>query len=178
LPPFIVQLCLSFASGVCLTLIPDMSKHIGIANKGLFFGISTGASLAIRLVAGRASDIYGRVNVMRWSAVGVIISMAMLGFGQTMPIFYVASIIYGLSWGMNTPTLSAWTVDLVDAENRGRGLATMFISLELGIGLGAFFSAKIYQNDFSRIGLSFLVSSVFAAFGLIYLFFQKNKTAS
>jgi MFS family permease len=178
LPPFIVQLCLSFASGVCLTLIPDMSKHIGIANKGLFFGISTGASLAIRLVAGRASDIYGRVNVMRWSAVGVIISMAMLGFGQTMPIFYVASIIYGLSWGMNTPTLSAWTVDLVDAENRGRGLATMFISLELGIGLGAFFSAKIYQNDFSRIGLSFLVASVFAALGLIYLFFQKNKTAS
>ena len=175
LPPFIVQLLLAFASGVCLTLIPDLSKHIGIANKGLFFGISTGASLTIRLVAGRASDTYGRVVVMRWSAVGVIISMAMIGFGQTMPIFYAASIIYGLSWGMNTPTLSAWTVDLVDEKNRGRGLATMFIALELGIGLGAFFSAKMYQNDFSKMGVSFLVSSALAAVALAYLVFSDFK---
>jgi MFS family permease len=175
LPPFIVQLFLSFASGVCLTLIPDLSKEIGIANKGLFFGISTGASLAIRLVAGKASDTFGRVVVMRWSALGVIISMALIGFGQTRPIFYVAAILYGLSWGMNTPTLSAWTVDLVDEDNRGRGLATMFIALELGIGLGAFFSAKLYQNDFSRIGISFLLSSVFAVLAMVYLLFQKNK---
>lgn len=175
LPPFITQLLLAFASGVCLTLIPDLSKHIGIANKGLFFGISTGSSLAIRLIAGRASDTFGRVNVMRWSAVGVIVSMAMIGFGQTMPIFYAASIIYGLSWGMNTPTLSAWTVDLVDDENRGRGLATMFIALELGIGLGAFFSAKMYQNDFSKMGDSFLVASGLAVLALVYLAFQKNK---
>ena len=175
LPPFIVQLLLAFASGVCLTLIPDLSKHIGIANKGLFFGISTGASLVIRLVAGRASDKYGRVMVMRWSAVGAIISMSMLGFGQTVPIFFAASIIYGFSWGMNTPTLSAWTVDLVDDENRGRGLATMFIALELGIGLGALFSAKMYQNDFEKMGISFSVSAVLAVVALGYLFFQKEK---
>jgi MFS family permease len=175
LPPFIVQLLLSFASGVCLTLIPDLSKEIGIANKGLFFGISTGSSLAIRLVAGKASDTLGRVVVMRWTALGVIISMALIGFGQTMPIFYLAAILYGLSWGMNTPTLSAWTVDLVDEENRGRGLATMFIALELGIGLGAFFSAKLYQNDFSKIGISFLLSSFFAVLAMAYLLFQKDK---
>jgi predicted MFS family arabinose efflux permease len=92
-----------------------------------------------------------------------------------MPIFIIASIIYGLSLGMNTPTLSAWTVDLVDDENRGRGLATMFIALELGIGLGAFFSAKMYQNDFSKIGISFSVSAVLAVVALVYLFFQKEK---
>jgi MFS family permease len=175
LPPFIVQLLLSFASGVCLTLIPDLSKHIGITNKGLFFGISTGASLAIRLVAGRASDQFGRVLVMRWSSVGIILSMAMIGLGHTMPVFFVASILYGFSWGMNTPTLSAWTVDLVDENNRGRGLATMFIALELGIGLGAFISAKLYDNDFSKIGISFLVSAVLGVVALVYLLFQKNQ---
>jgi predicted MFS family arabinose efflux permease len=107
--------------------------------------------------------------------VGVIISMAMIGFGQTLPIFYAAAIIYGLSWGMNTPTLSAWTVDLVDAKNRGRGLATMFIALELGIGLGALLSARLYQNDFSRMGLPFLLSSFLAILALLYLIFQKEK---
>jgi MFS family permease len=178
LSPFIVQLFLSISSGTCLTLIPDLSKHIGIVNKGLFFGISTGASLVIRIVAGRASDTYGCVRVMRWSSVGVIISMAMLGYGQTMPIFISAAILYGLSWGMNTPTLSAWTVDLVDDENRGRGLATMFMALELGIGLGAFFSAKMYQNDFEKIGVSFYVSSAFSVLALVYLLFMKEKKSA
>lgn len=175
LPPFIVQLLLSFASGVCLTLIPDMSKHIGVANKGLFFGISTGASLAIRLIAGQASDKYGRVAVMKWSSVGIIVSMALLGFGQTFPLFVVSAIIFGLSWGMNTPTLAAWTVDLVDKNNRGRGLATMYIALEVGIGLGALFSAKLYDNDFSKIGIAFWVGSFLGLVSLGYLFFRKTK---
>jgi predicted MFS family arabinose efflux permease len=113
--------------------------------------------------------------VLRWAAVGVMISMTMLGFSQTIPVFVVAAVIYGFAWGMNTPTLSAWTVDLVDTENRGRGLATMFIALELGIGSGAFFSAKMYQNDFSKLGLSFSVSAVFGALALVYLLFQKDK---
>ena len=85
------------------------------------------------------------------------------------------SIFFGLSWGLNTPTLSAWTIDLVDANNRGRGLATMFIALELGIGLGAFFSAKMYNNDFSKMGISFLVSAGLALVSLVYLLFQKDK---
>jgi MFS family permease len=178
LPPFIVQLLLAFASGVCLTLTPDLSKHIGFNNKGYFFGISTGASLVIRLVAGKASDQFGRVLVMKWSAVGVIISMGLLGFGQNIPIFIAAAIFFGLSWGMNTPTLSAWTVDLVDTENRGRGLATMFIALELGIGLGAFFSAEMYRNDFSKIGLPFTLSAFLGVLALIYLFFQPKVKAT
>ena len=175
LPPFIVQTLISFASGVCLTLMPDLSKHIGIANKGLFFGMSTAASLLIRLVAGKASDQYGRVLVMRWSAVFMIIGMTIIGLEQTIPIFMTTSIFFGLSWGLNTPTLSAWTIDLVDADNRGRGLATMFIALELGIGLGAFFSAKMYNNDFSKMGISFLVSAGLALVALVYLLFQKYK---
>ncbi|MDZ7881144.1 MAG: MFS transporter [Saprospiraceae bacterium] len=175
LPTFIVQLLLSFASGVCLTLIPDLSNHIGIANKGLFFGISTAASLAIRLIAGQASDKYGRVAVMKWASVGVIASMALLGFGQTFLIFVVAAIIFGLSWGMNTPTLAAWAVDLVDENNRGRGLATMYIALEAGIGLGAFFSAKMYDNDFAKIGTAFWVGSFFGLVSLGYLFLSKEE---
>lgn len=175
LPPFIVQTLISFASGVCLTLMPDLSKHIGIANKGLFFGISTAASLFIRLVAGKASDKYGRVLVLRWSAVLMIIGMTMIGFEQNIPILITTSIFFGLSWGLNTPTLSAWTIDLVDADNRGRGLATMFIALELGIGLGAFLSAEIYQNDFSKMGASFFLSAGLALASLVYLLFQKDK---
>jgi hypothetical protein len=44
------------AYGVILTLIPDWSHHLGIANKGLFFMVFTVTSLLIRFGAGKASD--------------------------------------------------------------------------------------------------------------------------
>ena len=68
----------------------------------------------------------------------------------------------GLKWGLVSP------------ENRGRGLATMFIGLEAGIGIGALVSQKIYNNDVSRIDLPFYAGAVMALSAFIYLMFQKN----
>ena len=176
LPPFIVQLLVSVSSGVCLTLVPDLSKSVGISNKGLFFGISTAAALVFRIAFGRASDRYGRIIVLQWAAVSIIVSMLLIGFGTALSYtgFVVAAVIYGFGWGMNSPTLQAWTVDLVDAEHRGRGLATMFIALEAGIGLGAWLGQMLYRNDLSRIGLPFYGSAVLGGVALVYLFFSKK----
>ena len=84
------------------------------------------------------------------------------------------SAIFGIGWGLGTPTLSAWAVDLVAPENRGRGLATMFIALEAGIGIGAWLSQMMYRNEPSRIGLPFEVAAFCALAALIYLFFKKK----
>jgi MFS family permease len=173
-PTFIVQFLVSFASGAVLTLIPDFSKHLGIANKGLFFGIYTFSSLIIRLVAGKSSDKYGRVNVLMWSSLAMVLSMILIAQAQTPFMFWIAAIIYGFSWGMNSPTLQAWAVDLSPPEARGRGLATMFIALEFGIGIGAWVSQWIYHNEVSQIGYPFYLSGVFAFFAFLYLIYQKR----
>jgi MFS family permease len=174
MPTFIFQFLVSFASGACLTLIPDYSKMIGVPNKGLFFAIFTGSSLVIRLVAAKSSDKYGRVPILQLSALAQLISMFMIAWMPTFPSFVVASIIYGLGWGMSTPTLQAWAVDLVAPENRGRGLATMFIALEAGIGVGAWVSQALYRNDPSRMSLPFEVSGLLSIAALFYLFFRKK----
>jgi MFS family permease len=174
-PPFLVMLLLSYAYGVCMTVVPDMTKAMGIANKGLFFGVSTGASLFIRVSAGKWSDSFGRIIIMKWGALGVIISMAMIGIAHDFNLLMVASVIYGAGWGMASTTLQAWTVDLVPDASRGRGLATMFIALEAGIGLGAWTSAILYDNDMARIGWAFLVSAVLGVVALGYLFWWKRS---
>jgi MFS family permease len=155
-------------------LIPDLTKHIGLANKGLFFAIFTASSLVIRLVAAKSSDKHGRVLVLRWAAFTTVVSMALLAWNPSVTNFIIAAIIYGIGWGLNTPTLQAWAVDLVPPESRGRGLATMFIALEAGIGVGAWSSQALYRNDVSQIGLPFEVSALFAFAALVYLFFRKN----
>jgi MFS family permease len=174
-PPFLVMLLLAYAYGVCMTVVPDLTKAMGIANKGLFFGVSTGASLFIRIAAGRWSDTFGRIVVMKWGALGIIISMAMIGMTTNFNWLMLAAVIYGAGWGMASTTLQAWTVDLVPDQHRGRGLATMFIALEAGIGSGAWSSALLYGNDFGRIGWAFLVAAVLSAGALGYLFWWKQE---
>jgi MFS family permease len=175
LPTFIVQLLLAFASGAVLTLSPDLSKHLGITNKGLFFGVFTFSSLIIRILANKTSDRRGRVYVLKWSALAMVIAMVLIARAHDFTSFMLAAIFFGFSWGMNTPTLQAWVVDLVSSENRGKGLSTMYIALEAGIGIGAALSQYLYNNQIEQIDLPFYVSGVLAALAIVYLFFHEKK---
>ncbi|MCU0339020.1 MAG: MFS transporter [Spirosomaceae bacterium] len=174
---FIVMFSVSFASGVILTLIPDLSKTLGIENKGLFFTVYTVASLAVRVFASKVSDTHGRVPVLLFSVVVLAIGMAILGFTQSEFGFWAAAILFGVSWGLNTPTLTAWTIDLSHPDFRGRALATMYIALEAGIGVGAWWSGWWYGGDLSRMSFAFYVSAVLGALSFGYLLWWRNQKA-
>ncbi len=171
LPPFIVLLLQSFGYGVVLTLISTLSTSLGITNKGLFFTVYTLASLAVRLIFSRSSDRYGRVPVLTVSAILLAVSMALLIVAQSPVIFWTAALLYGFSGGMNAPTVQAWTADLADEATRGRAMATMYIALEAGIGLGALGSGWLLNHSVGQAGLtaSFGLSAVLALVATGYL---------
>lgn len=167
--PFVVMLLQSFSSGVVLTVIPALGTSVGLTNKGLFFTVYTVASLLIRLVFSRASDRYGRVPILAISTVVLAVSLVMLAFAQSQAMFFAAAIIYGLSWGMNSPTLQAWTVDLSADATRGRALATMYIALEAGIGLGAVLAGWLFTTLSWGIQASFALGAFFTLIAALYL---------
>ncbi|MFC2124180.1 MFS transporter, partial [Bacteroidota bacterium] len=144
IPPAIVIMLTTFSFGVILTIVPDLSDHLDLPNKGIFFAIFTVTSLITRILGGKASDIYGRIPILMVACVVYIVSLILLGMSDTLIWFYSAAALYGIGVGFNTPTAFAWTIDLSDEEHRGRGMATAFISLEIGIGMGAILSAWIY----------------------------------
>ena len=92
LPAFVVMLLLCFSSGVILTLVADQTKLLGMTNKGLFFTISTIASLLVRVLFSKTSDKYGRIPVLIISAVLMIISMIMFAVVDSVTVFVLASI--------------------------------------------------------------------------------------
>lgn len=159
LPPFIIQLLQAFSSGVVLTVISALSTSLHITNRGLFFTVYTVASLAIRLLFSRSSDRYGRVPVLFISSTILAVSMVLLILTDSTIWFWSAAICYGMSWGMNTPTLQAWTADLSDERTRGRAIATVYIALEAGIGLGAVASGWLLNQVGIEAGIN-------ASFGL------------
>ncbi|AKD55258.1 MFS transporter [Spirosoma radiotolerans] len=179
LPPFIVLLLQSFSSGVILTVISEVSTPLGITNNGLFFTVYTIASLVIRLVFSRTSDRYGRVPVLFISTIVLALSMGMLMLTNSTTWFWASAVFYGMSWGMNSPTVTAWTADLSDEKTRGRAMATMYIALEAGIGLGALASGSLHNHILGKPGVdaSFAVAGFLALIAVAYLswFWRKNR---
>lgn len=176
IPPSVVMMLSVFSFGIILTIIPDFSEHLQIENKGYFFSVFTLSSLAVRLLAGKASDKYGRVIVLKISSVVIAIAMIYLGFANSTTTFLFAAIIFGLGVGMNSPTVFAWTIDLSNEKHRGRAMATMFIALELGLGTGALFSGFFYNNKAAMFPYTFWSGGILAVLSFIYLqFVYKEK---
>ncbi len=173
--PAILMLLTVTMFGAVITLIPDYSKGLGIENKGLFISIMTVSTVVTRLFTSKLSDVKGRVYSCKIGTSFWIIGATLLIFRQ-IELFYLAAIFCGFASGINSPALFAWAVDVANGERAGRAMATLFIALEIGITIGAFVSAFIYDNVFVNFSLVFLFIGILCAAALAYLFFGVKKT--
>jgi MFS family permease len=171
LVPSLILLFTVFSFGTVLTIIPDYSEYLGIANKGLFFAVFTLSSLGIRIIAGKTSDKYGRIPVMKVATLSMALAMVIIAFAQTKAMLLFGGVIFGCSVGMNSPTISAWTIDLSLDAFRGKALATMYIALEAGIGIGALVSGWVFANKVENFPLVFSIGGITSFIAFIYLFF-------
>ena len=169
LVPCIAMMLTAFAYGTFLTIIPDFGNHLGVKNVGVLFGYFTVASLAVRLLGGRASDKYGRKAVLFVSISFLIAAMGIIASADTPFLLLTGITFYGLGHGITSPTLLAWATDLSDEKHKGRGLASLYMFMELGIGIGAIVSAEIYDNQSSRFMYSFLACGLLCLIAFVYL---------
>ncbi|GCC50139.1 MFS transporter [Chryseotalea sanaruensis] len=174
LVPCIIMLLSAYAYGAAFTLLPDLGDYVGIKNKGLLFTFLTVASLAVRLIAGKASDHFGRANILKVSTMLIALGMLVIGLGSTPAHIMIGVSIYGMAQGMTSPTLFAWATDLSDENFKGRGISSLYIFMEAGIGIGALCSGFIYANNPKNLFLSFAICSSFSVVAFLYLMFVKR----
>ncbi|ADR21660.1 MFS transporter [Marivirga tractuosa] len=169
LVPAIYMALSVFSFGIVLTIMPDYSAHLGISNKGLFFAVFVLASLGVRIIAGKISDKIGRVKVLKVSSFLLAVAMVLIALSNSLISLMGAAIVFGFSMGMNSPTVFAWAIDLADNNKRGKALATLYIFLELGIGMGAFISGWVYSNAPANFKVTFYTGAAFAFLAFVYL---------
>lgn len=177
LPVVIVVFFAVFAYGAIVTLIPDLSKEIGIKNKGYFFLVYTLASIGIRFLAGKWSDRKGRAGVLAVGCIGIMLSVLTLVFTHNILMLSLSAVLFGIGNGIVSPITQAWTIDLCKDENRGKAVATMYIALEAGIGIGAILPTFIYQNKIENLPATFLFTFIITSVSLIYLIYYRRSTA-
>ena len=141
----LLPVALSF--GVFLTITPNFVDDLGYKYKGVFNTIIVVASILMRLFAGKASDKYGRKPLLAIGGLFLFVGMGILSIATTQIEAAVGGIVYGLSIGINMPTVFAWTTDLSPKEKIALGIGTTLVALEIGIGLGAFVSGSMFASD-------------------------------
>lgn len=171
LPGALITLLSYLSYGAILTVISDWGSHLGVANKGLFFMVFTISSLLIRFLSGKLSDRIGRVKIIKSSLFLLVIAMLLIARADSAMALMFASAVYGIATGMLSPAITAWIVDLSHPDYRGKAIATMYIALEAGIGLGAFVAGALFVSDVAMIPLTFYVIGSFTMLALLYLQF-------
>ncbi len=155
IPVAIVMLISCICSGIILVLSPDISDNLKLGNRGAFFVYSVLATILVRLVSGGLSDKIGRRQTLLIGMSLLAVSMYLVGTSTTPFMFQFSSVLFGISTGICSPTLFAWTADLSPENRRGIGAGTMFIALEIGICVGSIITNVIYQNKEANIVLVF-----------------------
>jgi len=174
IPPSLIMMLTTFSFGTVITLSPDFSSFLGIHNKGLFFSFFTGSSLLVRFLGGKLSDHFGRILILRYSTLCLCISMIIIGFSTDSTSYFAGAFLFGIGYGLNSPTLFAWAVDLSPEKSIGRGISTLFIFLEVGIGVGSLISGSFYQGFTTRFPWLFMISSFFSFIAFIIVLTKKR----
>jgi MFS family permease len=165
----------AYSFGAMVTLIPDLSIGLGMTNKGAVFTGFSLASVAVRIGAGKISDRYGRKSVLYFSTLLIGSAILFTGLASEQWMLWAGGILYGMAYGMNSPTLFAWVTDLSDDSNRGRAFGSLYIALEFGIMLGALISGFIFAWQPDNFLLPFGTAAVFAILSFVYLTLNKSK---
>ncbi len=171
----VVMVLLYLAFGMMLILSPDLSEHWDLGNKGFLMMIATVAAMAARLVGGKASDRYGREIVLKVGGLGLAFGLFLMGMAQSAPQIIAATAIFGIFMGLAPPVIYAWAIDTAPEDRRAQALATVYIALEIGIGVGSWLGMALYDNKPAQFAWAFWAASAASLGAVVFLMFRKTQ---
>ena len=171
--PSINLLIIMLTYGGLISFVALFGHDIGIRNPSGFFVIYALGIISSRFAIGKALDRNGPRRIIIVCLSLLILGFPLLALCQNPAGFYMAALILGFGNGVVFPTFQTMTNNMVSASRRGAASSTLFISVDIGMGLGMILVGVIAQ--YFSISTAFLVCSGTGAAGLIlFLFITLN----
>ena len=167
-PPSIISSIALFIWGALTAFFPLYAVDQGVANPGLFF-----TTMAVMLILGRALggkllDFYSRERIILPCLATYIISMVILAFSKTLPMFILVAVIWGAGHAFLIPSLVVYALER-GGSSPGPAMGTFTAITDLGVSLGPVIMGIIIHT--TGYPIMFLCLAFTGVINLSYFYF-------
>lgn len=161
--------------GIIIPILPQYLASIGEGGTaaGLMIAIFAGAQLIMSPIAGKWADQYGRRKMIIAGLTGLMISMVIFYFSNTVFVLYVSRFIGGIGAALLVPAIFAYIADITTMEQRAKGNSLISASMSLGIVIGPGIGGFLAEYG---IKMPFLVSAIVALIAVIFSVFVLQES--
>jgi predicted MFS family arabinose efflux permease len=117
----------------------------GPSTVGLVMGSTAVVAFFLRPVAGVITDRYGRRPAAVLGGVALGAGPLLLLGPRAIPILIVGRILVGVGDALSNTALMAWAIDIAPPERRGRAMATIGMSIWLGMAIGPQWGVAVHD---------------------------------
>ena len=172
LPPAIIAFLITVTWGAMTAFFPLYALSQGVNNPGLFFAVFAITLIFARGFGGKILDIYAREKIILPCLVSLVISMAILPFSSTLPMFFLVAILWGMGAAFLYPSLVAYAIDRA-GSSRGPAMGTFTALTDLGAGMGSVIMGIILQ--LTNYPIMFFCLALTGIINLLYFYFFVRK---
>jgi len=141
----IVILLITMTYGAIVSFIALYAEERGITNIGPFFSVYAVFLAITRSFSGKLIDKKGFDFVVIPGMILIMFAMGCLYMANQLIVFLLAGTIYGIGFGMVSPSLQALSVVNTPANRRGTANGTFFTGFDLGIGISSMLWGAVAQ---------------------------------
>ena len=144
LSPSIIAFMLNVIWGTLNAFFPLYALKHGISNPGIFFVFLAITLILGRFLGGRLLDLYDRKKVIVPCLGAIIVSLAILSFSTTLPMFILVALILGAGWALLYPCILIYAIENARPA-RGPAMGTFTALGDLGAGMGPMIMGILLQ---------------------------------
>lgn len=174
-PISLVVTIAALAYSVVLAYLNDFSIAANLeAAAGFFFVVYAATMLPLRPVMGRLQDRRGNDIVIIPAIIGVIAGLSLIALAHSGWLLLAGAGLLGYGFGTLMSSGQAMALNLVDASLSTAAIATFYLLVDLGVGLGPTLFG-LFADSLGFRGL-FVAAAILPVFGLLgYLLFVRQR---
>jgi MFS family permease len=172
LPPSIVAFMLNIIWGALAAFFPLHALRHGVSNPGIFFFFLAFTLILGRTLGGKILDIYDRKKLLIPCLTAIIISLAILTFSTTLPMFILVAVILGTGWALLYPSLLIYAIESAGSV-RGPAMGTFTGLADLGAGIGPMIMGVVLQ--WTSYPIMFLCLTLIGVINFLYFYYAIGK---
>lgn len=177
LPAAITQFFFMMAYGVIEVYVSIYAAACHLPSGGIYFIFIALATVATRVLLGRAVDRYGEARLVYSGNVAIVAGILLLVCAHNVPSYLLSAVLLGYSFGVIQPSLQTMAMHAVLPERRGAASSTFFVAFDFGIALGGFLAGVLVKYfDYDAMFLWMIVPCILSV-GYYYFFARRHASS-